>query len=207
MYLGKVPISDIGKYGFKSVDEVKAANEAAMQSLKKQADVFYDQYEHEYREQANKQIMIGLNVAMLGFSLTLPTKSVVEPNNTANIQAGSKAGSLIIEEGGSFSASEIKAAEYMRDLGNDVTLRVPQGTRSGGGTSDLLVNGVNYDVYTPITGNPSRIISGIAAKKDQASGIVLDLAQTTVTAEDLGDIMARLAGKGVTTIKDIVILK
>lgn len=71
----------------------------------------------------------------------------------------------------------------MRDLGNDVTLRIPQGTRAGGGTSDLLVNGVNYDVYTPTTTNASRIISGIAAKKDQAVGIVLDLSQTTCPDE------------------------
>jgi hypothetical protein len=84
---------------------------------------------------------------------------------------------------------------------------MPQGTRAAGGTSDLLVNDLNYDVYTPITNNASRIISGIAAKKDQAVGIVLDLSQTTVTAEDLGDIMARLAGKGVTTIKEVIIIK
>ncbi|MEL7567916.1 MAG: hypothetical protein AAGU27_23985 [Dehalobacterium sp.] len=128
--------------------------------------------------------------------------------NPATLEKGaSKAGSLLIEKGESFSASEIKAAEYMKNLGNDVILRVPQGTRAGGGTSDLLVNGIPYDVYTPITNNASRIISGIAAKKDQAVGIVLDLSQTTVTPEQLGNIMARLAGKGVTTIKDVIIMK
>jgi hypothetical protein len=118
-----------------------------------------------------------------------------------------KTGTLIIENGGKFSESEIRAAEYLQSLGNDVLLRIPRGTRAGGNTSDLLVNGVSYDVYTPITNNPNRIFTGIADKKDQASGIVLDLSKTSVTAEQLGDIMARLKGKGITTIKDIIILK
>lgn len=118
-----------------------------------------------------------------------------------------KTGSLKIVQGGKYSESEINAANYMKDLGNDVTLRPPTGTRTNGGTSDLIVNGVNYDVYTPTTSNPDRIISAIAAKKDQAVGIVLDLSQTNVTAEQLGDIMARLIGKGVTTIKDVLIMK
>lgn len=50
----------------------------------------------------------------------------------------------------------------MTDLGHDMILRPPSGTRVGGGTSDLLVDGVPYDLYTPTTGNPSRIISVIA---------------------------------------------
>jgi hypothetical protein len=69
-----------------------------------------------------------------------------------------------------------------------------------------LVNGVNYDVYTPITKNHDRIITAIADKKMQTVGIVLDLSQTTITAAELGNVMARLAGKGVTSIKEVIIL-
>ena len=135
-------------------------------------------------------------------------KAIDNVDNANILSKGTgKAGSLVIEQGGKYSASEINAANYMKGLGNDVTLRPPTGTRAGGGTSDLIVNGVNYDVYTPITNNPDRIISAIAAKKDQAAGIVLDLSQTNVTATQLGDIMARLKGKGVTTITDVVIMK
>jgi len=36
---------------------------------------------------------------------------------------------------------------------------------------------------------------------------LLDLSQTTATAEELGDIIARLTGKGATSIKDVIILK
>ncbi|MED2253552.1 hypothetical protein [Brevibacillus parabrevis] len=95
----------------------------------------------------------------------------------------------------------------MQSLGNNVTLRAPSGTRAGGGTSDLVVNGVNYDVYTPTTANVSRIISAIAKKNSQTSGVVLDLSQTTVTAEQLGDVLARVRGTGATNIIDIVIMK
>ena len=124
-----------------------------------------------------------------------------------NIIPTQKTGSLIIEQGGKFSESEKRAAQYMSNLGNNVTLRVPKGTRADGCTSDLLVNGINYDVYTPITTNPDRIISAIAAKKDQATGIILDLSQTSVTIEQLGNIKARLLGKGINNITDIIILK
>ncbi|MNI56628.1 hypothetical protein D3C87_1015560 [compost metagenome] len=121
------------------------------------------------------------------------------------------AGSLVIEEGGRFTASEISAAKYMQQQGNNVILRNPVGTRAGGGTSDLLVNGVNYDVYTPTTSNVSRIISAMASKNSQTTGIVLDLSKTSVTAEQLGNALARVrgsisAGGKIPNISDIVIL-
>ncbi len=99
------------------------------------------------------------------------------------VKRPSKAGSLLIEKGGKFSQSEIRAAEHMKDLGHEVKLRSPIGTRAGGQTSDLLVNGIDYDVYIPITNIPNRIISAIAAMKDQAARIVLDLSKTSVTPE------------------------
>ena len=82
----------------------------------------------------------------------------------------------------------------MADLGNDVVLRPPEGTRADGGTSDLLVNGINYDVYTPTTTNPSAIIRAITKKNTQTTGVVLDLSSTTVTEEQLGNILARVKG-------------
>ena len=116
-------------------------------------------------------------------------------------RGASKTGTLVIESGGKFSASEIRAAEYLKDLGNDVTLRIPQGTRTGGKTSDLLVNGVNYDVYTPITSKPYNIISAIASKNSQTTGVILDLSKTSVTPNQLGNILNRVNGTGATNIK------
>lgn len=82
---------------------------------------------------------------------------------------------------------------------------------SDGGTSDLLVNGVNYDVYTPITSNPSSIIRAITKKNTQTTGVVLDLFNTTVAIDDLGDILGRVTGAiekngGVCNIKDVVVM-
>jgi len=87
-----------------------------------------------------------------------------------------------------------------------VVLRLPIGTRAGGRTSDLLVDGVPYDVYTPKTANPDRIVSAIAKKNSQASGIVLDLTETSVTPSQLGNILKRVQGAGATDIHDIVII-
>jgi len=116
------------------------------------------------------------------------------------------ANGLLTIQAGKFSASEMSAAKYLASLGKDVILRQPVGTRAGGGTSDLLVNGVNYDVYTPITSNPNRIISAIASKNSQTGGVVLDLSQTPVTAEQLGNVLQRVQGAGAANIQDIVIM-
>lgn len=118
---------------------------------------------------------------------------------------------LIVEEGGVFSASELAAANYMNSLGKNVTLRMPKGTRAGGGTSDLLVDGIKYDVYTPTSNSVNAIISGMAKKNSQTTGIVLDLSKSTVEASQLGNALQRVqgsikAGGKSVNIKDIVIM-
>ncbi|WP_299073323.1 hypothetical protein [uncultured Paraglaciecola sp.] len=70
----------------------------------------------------------------------------------------------------------------------------------------MLVDGIPYDVYTPTSANPNRIISAIAKKNDQASGIVLDLSNSPVSSEQLGNVLARVNGAGATNITDIVII-
>lgn len=58
--------------------------------------------------------------------------------------------------GSGFSASERGAAEALAGQGRSVVLRQATGV---GRTSDLLVDGIPYDVYTPTTGNLDRIVS------------------------------------------------
>jgi len=94
----------------------------------------------------------------------------------------------------------------MASQGKKVHLRQPVGTRAEGGTSDLLVDGMRYDVYTPTTGNPGRIISAMAKKNSQTEGIVLDLSKSKVTADQLGNALGRVNGAGATNISDIVIM-
>jgi hypothetical protein len=122
------------------------------------------------------------------------------------LEEAANKGELIIVDGGAYSASELLAAETLAQQGRKVVLRPPVGTRLGGGTSDLLVDGVRYDVYTPTTSNPSRIISAIAKKNTQTEGIVLDLTQTSVSLEQLGNILSRVNGAGAKNIRDIVII-
>jgi hypothetical protein len=99
---------------------------------------------------------------------------------------------------GTFSVSERSAAQHLYEQGFDVTLRSPVGTRGAGGTSDLLVNGVPWDVYTPTTGNVNAIVSAAARKGSQVpgGGVIIDLSNTTVTPAQLANIQARVAGTG-----------
>ena len=59
-----------------------------------------------------------------------------------------------------------------------------------GRTSDLLVDGVPYDVYTPQAGTSVRNIFSKGAKKwnqVNGGGIVIDLSETSLTPADFGD--------------------
>jgi hypothetical protein len=104
------------------------------------------------------------------------------------------------------SVSERAAADFVARLGRNVELRDPVGRRGSGGTSDLLVNGSAFDVYTPTTSNPSRTILAIAKKNDQATGIVLDLSNSSVTPADLGDVLRRVNGAGARNISEIIVM-
>ncbi|WP_152998454.1 hypothetical protein [Pseudomonas syringae] len=94
----------------------------------------------------------------------------------------------------------------MAAQGKKVELRSPIGTRAEGKISDLLVDGIRYDAYTLTTANVGRIISAIAKKNTQAEGIVLDLSKSSVTREQLGDVLRRVNGSGAKNINDIVII-
>jgi len=87
---------------------------------------------------------------------------------------------LVIETGGKFSESEINAANYVKNLGEN-------------------------------TSNVKQILSRMASKNSQTTGIVLDLSQTTVNAVDLGNALARVrgivsAGGKIPNINDIIIM-
>ncbi|MEV7618109.1 RHS repeat-associated core domain-containing protein, partial [Streptomyces sp. NPDC089799] len=84
------------------------------------------------------------------------------------------------------SASEVSAAEHMASLGKKVELRDPVGTRAGGQTSDLLVDGVPWDVYSPVSTNPKAIINKVAKKHSQVhgGGVIVDLSGTGLSASE-----------------------
>jgi hypothetical protein len=84
-------------------------------------------------------------------------------------------------------------AQLLYEQGNDVVLRQATGA---GRTSDLLVNGVAYDVYTPTTGNVNAIVSAIAKKGSQVNGggVVLDLSSSPLTPSQVGNLLPRVQG-------------
>ncbi|QGQ18436.1 hypothetical protein GC089_03160 [Cellulomonas sp. JZ18] len=123
------------------------------------------------------------------------------------VVAGPRLGTLSVPARNA-SPSETRAAEHMASLGRDVVLRDPvPGASRGSGTSDLLVDGVQWDVYTPTTRNPSAIISAIAKKGSQVpgGGVVVDLSSTSVTAAQLGDVAARVAGTG-SRVREVILM-
>ena len=112
-------------------------------------------------------------------------------------------GSLqVIGEG--FSDSELSAARTLSAQGKNVVLREATGV---GRTSDLLVDGVPYNVYTPTTGNLDRIVSAIASKGSQVNGggVVLDLSKSSLAGVDPAELLARV--RGVTSnVSDIIVI-
>jgi hypothetical protein len=96
------------------------------------------------------------------------------------------------------TSSELRAARLLYMQGNEVVLRRPAGSASGGGASDLLVNGRRWDVFTPTTKCPDRIVSALAARhsRTRVEGVVVDLSQTCVEAVELADLESRLGGLG-----------
>ena len=122
------------------------------------------------------------SVGSLGASTTTSHPRVV----------ATEAGTLTMS-GQGFSASEQRVAQLLADGGENVVLREATGV---GRTSDLLVNGVPYDVYTPTTGNIDRIVSAVASKGSQVQGggIIIDLSQSPLTVAQLGNILPRVQG-------------
>ncbi|MER7008585.1 polymorphic toxin-type HINT domain-containing protein [Dactylosporangium sp. NPDC000555] len=140
--------------------------------------------------------MYDLTVADIHTYYVLAGNTPVLVHNCGEFIAGPNLGSLRVSAANP-SASEVAAAQHMAARGSNVVLRDPVGSR-GTATSDLLVDGVQWDVYTPTTGNVSRIVSAVASKGSQVQGggVIIDLSRTSVTADQLANIQARIAGTG-----------
>ena len=143
----------------------------------------------------------ALSVRVSAWLATLGATTAVADNSPEDAE-GASGGIRVIGSG--FSASERSAAEALAGQGRNVVLREATGV---GRTSDLLVDGVPYDVYTPTTGSLDRIVSAIASKGSQVDGggIVLDLSKSPLAGIDPAALLARV--QGVTgNISDIIIL-
>lgn len=107
--------------------------------------------------------------------------------------------------GSQFSESEIRAASHFIEAGRTVVLREAPGEVR---TSDLLVDGVDYDVYTPQrTTSLNNIVRAISKKRTQVrgGGVVLDLSESELTGVDAEQLLRRVRGL-TSNISDIVII-
>jgi hypothetical protein len=86
---------------------------------------------------------------------------------------------------------EIEAAKVLRAQGRNVHFQTPTGLR-GPNTADFLVDGVPFDVFTPVTKTPGNVIKGIFNKDNQAPNILLNMRHTPVRVDELGDILHRV---------------
>ena len=68
------------------------------------------------------------------------------------------------------------------------------------------MDGVPYDVYSSTTGSVNRIVSSAAKKNSQAQGVVIDIRGSSVTSDQLSNILERVRGSGASNINDIIIL-
>jgi hypothetical protein len=92
------------------------------------------------------------------------------------------------------AAAEIEAARALRKAGLDVHFRTAAGDIGVQGvrTSDFLINGIPFEVFSPTTANPSRIVSQLAKKLPQADRFVLNLSQSSVGTADLRNLLGRI---------------
>ncbi|MEU4239855.1 RHS repeat-associated core domain-containing protein [Actinoplanes sp. NPDC026619] len=136
-----------------------------------------------------------LTVADLHTFYVLAGNTPVLVHNGCEIIAGPKLGVLRVTAANP-SESEVRGAQHMAARGGNVELRDPVGTRKGGATSDLLVDGARWDVYTPKTRKINQIMSGIAGKHTQVhgGGVVVDLTGTGLSAGDFPNALNRANG-------------
>ncbi|SDY42005.1 RHS repeat-associated core domain-containing protein [Micromonospora pattaloongensis] len=137
----------------------------------------------------------NLNVADIHTYYVLAGSTPVLVHNCGKFIAGPNLGSLRVSAANP-SASEIAAAQHMAARGGNVVLRDPVGTRSGGMTSDLLVDGVAWDVYSPTSGSVNNILTNIAKKHSQVNGggVVVDLSGTGLSVGQFGNALNRVNG-------------
>ncbi len=110
----------------------------------------------------------------------------------AGLVGGTAKGGLIIV-GSQFSESELFAAETLYERGFFVILREAPVGPATSRTSDLLINGIRYDVYTPNAGTSVKNILNRTASmwtQVRGGGVVIDLSRSGHTQAEFGDALA-----------------
>ncbi|WP_241826895.1 RHS repeat-associated core domain-containing protein [Streptomyces graminilatus] len=115
-------------------------------------------------------------------------KAFSEAEGNSGGSGGSSSGEFI-NEAEKATDDEIYAAQEVASQGNKVVLRDPPGDGGTRGidTSDVLINGVQGDIYSPSSGNMDRISGAISKKRNQVDGgyVILNLKNSPVRAGDV----------------------
>jgi hypothetical protein len=109
---------------------------------------------------------------------------------------------------------ELEVAKILRSEGTNVHFQTPVGPR-GPGTADFLVGGERRtglggavtDVLTPRTSKPANVLLSIADKNNQAPNIIVNLRHTSITPQQLGDVMPGIRALGASDIQTVRIVK
>lgn len=115
-----------------------------------------------------------------------------------NSASGSSSSGEFVNDAEKATADEIYAAKKVASQGNRVVLRdpPPDGGTRGLNTSDVLINGVQGDIYSPSSGNMDRISGAISKKRNQVDGgyVILNLKNSPVDAGsvDVGNLLNRI---------------
>ena len=114
--------------------------------------------------------------------------------------------------------AEVRCIKFLEGLGINVHVKDPvPGAPTGPLTADIIVGGqrgsgaggITADIFSPESATVQGVVDGIVAKAKQVQGgvVVVDLSRTPVTAEQLGDIMARVTALNeADRIKDVIIV-
>ena len=91
---------------------------------------------------------------------------------------------------------------------NAVVVRPAEAAAQGVKNPDLIVDAVVHEIVAPASGNIERVLDKIVSKHQQAGVVVVDLANTTVTAAELTAQAGRLWGKpGFSDVTKIILIQ
>jgi hypothetical protein len=151
------------------------------------------------REGSEQVTKIVITQAVVGGVFALASKGKGAVSGVNELRKKARAGKL----GDAAAAAEIRAAKALRKEGLNVHFRTPKSEVPGGGpgrTSDFLVGGqagtgaggTAFEVFSPTTSSSSRVVSEVAKKLKQADRFVIDLSRSSLTKDDLANILSRV---------------
>lgn len=72
----------------------------------------------------------------------------------------------------------------------------------------MFIDEVKYEIYSPQTNTSARnILSTLKGKEEQSKRFIVNLGNSNVTKEQLGNVIGRIRGMGNKTVQEVVFIK